>query len=84
MRSNLFRLSAEQCLRCASARSRSIMVAASTASPSVAALGLFFYQTFMVLGRAVNDRLVRRFDDQREPGERFAQWVLRAAEGDLK
>jgi sulfite reductase (ferredoxin) len=30
------------------------------------------------------DRLVRRFDDQREPGERFAQWVLRAAEGDLK
>lgn len=32
-----------------------------TASPSVAALGLFFYQTFMVLGRAVNDRLVRRY-----------------------
>jgi len=30
------------------------------------------------------DRLVRRFDDQRESGERFAQWVLRAAEGDLK
>ena len=30
------------------------------------------------------DRLVRRFDDQREAGERFAQWVLRAAEGDLK
>ncbi len=30
------------------------------------------------------DRLVRRFDGQREPGERFAQWVLRAAEGDLK
>ncbi len=30
------------------------------------------------------DRLVRRFDDQREPGERFARWVLRAAEGDLK
>lgn len=30
------------------------------------------------------DRLVRRFDDQREPGERFAQWVLRAAEVDLK
>ena len=30
------------------------------------------------------DRLVRRFDDQREPGERFAQWVLRAAEADLK
>jgi MFS family permease len=31
------------------------------ASPSVAALGLFFYQAFMVLGRAVNDRLVRRY-----------------------
>lgn len=31
------------------------------ASQSVAALGLFFYQTFMVLGRAVNDRLVRRY-----------------------
>jgi sulfite reductase (ferredoxin) len=30
------------------------------------------------------DRLVRRFDGQREPDERFAQWVLRAAEGDLK
>jgi predicted MFS family arabinose efflux permease len=36
-----------------------------TASPSVAALGLFFYQTFMVLGRAVNDRLVRRFGPAR-------------------
>ncbi|GAA0902593.1 MFS transporter [Virgisporangium ochraceum] len=32
-----------------------------SASQSVAALGLFFYQTFMVLGRAVNDRLVRRY-----------------------
>lgn len=31
------------------------------ASDSVAALGIFFYQTFMVLGRAVNDRLVRRY-----------------------
>jgi sulfite reductase (ferredoxin) len=30
------------------------------------------------------ERLVRRFDDQREPGERFAQWVLRAPEADLK
>ena len=30
------------------------------------------------------DRLVRRFDDQREAGERFAQWVVRAAEVDLK
>jgi sulfite reductase (ferredoxin) len=30
------------------------------------------------------ERLVRRFDDQRAPGERFAQWVLRAAEDDLK
>ena len=30
------------------------------------------------------DRLVRRFVDQREPGERFAQWVVRAAEDDLK
>ena len=30
------------------------------------------------------DRLVRRFVEQREPDERFAQWVLRAAEGDLK
>lgn len=36
-----------------------------SASPSVAALGLFFYQTFMVLGRAVNDRLVRRFGPAR-------------------
>lgn len=35
------------------------------ASGSVAALGLFFYQTFMVLGRAVNDRLVRRFGPAR-------------------
>jgi sulfite reductase (ferredoxin) len=30
------------------------------------------------------ERLVRRFDEQRAPGERFAQWVVRAAEGDLK
>jgi sulfite reductase (ferredoxin) len=30
------------------------------------------------------DRVVRRFVDQREPGERFAQWVVRAAEEDLK
>jgi sulfite reductase (ferredoxin) len=30
------------------------------------------------------DRLVRRFDEQREVGERFAQWVVRAAEVDLK
>ena len=30
------------------------------------------------------ERLVRRFDAQREPDERFAQWVLRAAEDDLK
>jgi sulfite reductase (ferredoxin) len=30
------------------------------------------------------DRVVRRFAAQREPGERFAQWVLRADEGDLK
>jgi len=30
------------------------------------------------------DRLVRRFDEQREAGERFAQWVVRAAEVDLK
>jgi sulfite reductase (ferredoxin) len=30
------------------------------------------------------ERVVRRFDAQRAPGERFAQWVLRAAEGDLK
>ena len=30
------------------------------------------------------DRVVRRFVDQREPGERFAQWVLRADENDLK
>lgn len=36
-----------------------------TASPSIAALGLFFYQTCMVLGRAVNDRLVRRFGPTR-------------------
>lgn len=35
------------------------------ASPSVAALGLFFYQTFMVFGRAVNDRLVGRFGPAR-------------------
>jgi sulfite reductase (ferredoxin) len=30
------------------------------------------------------DRLVRRFVDQRAEGERFAQWVLRADEGDLR
>jgi sulfite reductase (ferredoxin) len=30
------------------------------------------------------DRVVRRFLDQREDGERFAQWVVRAAEDDLK
>jgi sulfite reductase (ferredoxin) len=30
------------------------------------------------------DRVVRRFIDQREDGERFAQWVTRAAEDDLK
>ncbi|NMH96685.1 nitrite/sulfite reductase [Pseudonocardia acidicola] len=30
------------------------------------------------------DRVVRRFAEQREPGERFAQWVVRAAEDDLK
>jgi sulfite reductase (ferredoxin) len=30
------------------------------------------------------ERVVRRFDEQREAGERFAQWVVRAAEGDLK
>jgi sulfite reductase (ferredoxin) len=30
------------------------------------------------------DRVVRRFQDQREDGERFAQWVTRAAEDDLK
>jgi len=30
------------------------------------------------------DRIIRRFVDQREPGERFAQWVLRAEEADLK
>ncbi|GAA1305088.1 nitrite/sulfite reductase [Pseudonocardia xinjiangensis] len=30
------------------------------------------------------ERVVRRFVDQREDGERFAQWVTRAAEGDLK
>jgi sulfite reductase (ferredoxin) len=30
------------------------------------------------------DRVVRRFAEQREPGERFAQWVVRADEADLK
>jgi sulfite reductase (ferredoxin) len=30
------------------------------------------------------ERVVRRFVAQREPGERFAQWVQRADEGDLK
>lgn len=30
------------------------------------------------------DRVVRRFAEQREPGERFARWVLRADENDLK
>jgi sulfite reductase (ferredoxin) len=30
------------------------------------------------------ERVVRRFLDQREDGERFAQWVTRAAEDDLK
>jgi sulfite reductase (ferredoxin) len=30
------------------------------------------------------DRVVRRFLDQRTDGERFAQWVVRAAEDDLK
>jgi sulfite reductase (ferredoxin) len=30
------------------------------------------------------ERVVRRFDEQREPAERFAQWVVRAAEDDLK
>jgi sulfite reductase (ferredoxin) len=30
------------------------------------------------------DRVVRRFLAQREDGERFAQWVVRAEEGDLK
>jgi sulfite reductase (ferredoxin) len=30
------------------------------------------------------DRLVRRFSEQRTEGERFAQWVGRAAEDDLK
>src|SRR5690242_9036338 len=30
------------------------------------------------------ERVVRRFDEQREAGERFAQWVVRAAEDDLK
>jgi sulfite reductase (ferredoxin) len=30
------------------------------------------------------ERLVRRFATQREPGERFAQWVSRADEADLK
>ncbi|SOD63905.1 sulfite reductase (ferredoxin) [Streptomyces zhaozhouensis] len=30
------------------------------------------------------ERVVRAFSAQREPGERFAQWVARADEGDLK
>ncbi len=30
------------------------------------------------------ERVVRRFADQRHTGERFAQWVARADEGDLK
>ena len=30
------------------------------------------------------DRLVRRFAEQRTEGERFAQWVARAAEDDLR
>jgi sulfite reductase (ferredoxin) len=30
------------------------------------------------------ERVVRGFVDQREPGERFAQWVARAEEADLK
>jgi sulfite reductase (ferredoxin) len=30
------------------------------------------------------ERVVRRFDAQRAPDERFAQWVVRAAEDDLK
>jgi sulfite reductase (ferredoxin) len=30
------------------------------------------------------DRLVRRFIEQRAGEERFAQWVLRAAEDDLR
>ncbi|NED94148.1 nitrite/sulfite reductase [Phytoactinopolyspora alkaliphila] len=30
------------------------------------------------------ERLVRRFVDQREPAERFAQWVARAEEADLQ
>jgi sulfite reductase (ferredoxin) len=30
------------------------------------------------------ERLVRRFDEQRGPDERFAQWVTRATEDDLK
>jgi sulfite reductase (ferredoxin) len=30
------------------------------------------------------ERVVRRFDQQRARGERFAQWVTRAAEDDLK
>jgi sulfite reductase (ferredoxin) len=30
------------------------------------------------------ERVVRRYDDQRTPGESFAQWVRRAAEEDLK
>jgi len=30
------------------------------------------------------ERLVRRFAEQREPGERFPQWALRAADEDLR
>ncbi|MGH3994138.1 MAG: nitrite/sulfite reductase, partial [Pseudonocardiaceae bacterium] len=30
------------------------------------------------------ERVVRRYDAQRAPGERFAQWALRAAEEDLR
>ncbi len=30
------------------------------------------------------DRVVRRYAEAREPGERFAQWVVRADEADLK
>ena len=30
------------------------------------------------------ERLVRRYLDAREPGERFAQWALRAEDGELK
>jgi sulfite reductase (ferredoxin) len=30
------------------------------------------------------DRLVRRYSEQRTGDERFAQWVARAAEDDLK